>query len=259
MIHIEGERMDELKAKLSKTSPEPLYIQVQNYIKDKIAAGEWKPKEKLPAETNLADALEISRGTIKQAIKQLVNEGVLMQIHGKGTFVVGEQLEYPLGERLISVAETMIENQRNFKTRLISLERVPANKLNQDTFNLKLEEEVYTMQRIRFFEGNPVVFLENHLPAKLFPKLEEHDFEASTLFSVIENNYNTVIEWGKRTFLAKGAEEDIANRLEIKKGTPITLLEQTIYTSNNSPIEYSRVWIRNDQIKLTSILKRNPM
>lgn len=248
-----------LKKEIEKSSPEPLYIQVQNWIKEKIAAGEWKAKEKLPSETDLAEMLDISRGTIKQAIKQLMNEGILMQIHGKGTFVIGEQLEYPLAERLISVAETMIENQKDFVTQLIGVERIPASKMHRETFQLAENEEVYFLQRLRFFEDTPVVFLENYLPVRLFPALDRKDFESNTLFSIVENEYGISIEWGKRSFLAKGADDRTAKKLQIEKGTPITMLEQTTYTKNDMPIEYSRVWIRNDQIKLTSILRRNKL
>ncbi|MFY0544790.1 GntR family transcriptional regulator [Brevibacillus sp. H7] len=242
---------------IEKSSPEPLYIQVQNWIKEKIASGEWKAKEKLPSESDLAAALDISRGTIKQAIKQLITEGILVQIHGKGTFVIGEQLEYPLAERLVSVAETMIENQKNFTTNLVSLELIPAGKMLAENLHVQADDKVWYMQRLRHFEGTPVVFLENYLPANLFPDLDQIDFTEDALFAIIENRYKTIIEWGKRSFLAKGADERISRILQIDKGTPVTFLEQTTYTSNDMPIEYSKVWLRSDQIKLTSILKRH--
>lgn len=249
--------MNRLKPTIDKSGPEPLYVQVQNWIKEKIANGDWKAKEKLPSEADLAELLDISRGTIKQAIKQLITEGILVQIHGKGTFVIGEQLEYPLAERLISIAETMIENQKNFVTKLMKIETVAVAKPIDGLLKLRTGSDVYKLQRLRYFEGTPVVFLENYLSVELYPRLDQYDFEQATLFSIIEHEYKTKIVWGKRSFLAKGADERIAKILQIDKGTPITMLEQTTYTDNDMPIEYSKVWIRNDQIKLTSILKRN--
>jgi len=242
---------------IEKSSPEPLYIQVQNWIKAKIATGDWKAKEKLPSEADLAVALEVSRGTIKQAIKQLMTEGILMQIHGKGTFVIGGQLEYPLAERLVSIAESMIENEKEFKTQLVSLTRTIADKPERDIFGLGAGAEVYVMQRLRHYEGTPVVFMENMLPVDRFPDLEQYDLEKQSLFEIMERDYKTSIEWGKRSFLAKGAGERIAAILQIDEGTPVTFLEQTTYTVGETPVEYSCVWIRSDQIKLTSILKRN--
>jgi DNA-binding GntR family transcriptional regulator len=241
---------------IEKTGPEPIYIQAKNWIRGKIASGEWKAKEKLPSESDLAATLGISRGTIKQAIKQLITEGILVQIHGKGTFVVGEQMEYPLAERLISIAETMIESHKDFTTRLLGLETSPADQTVSRFLELDPSGQVYHLKRLRFIEDTPVVFLENFLPKQLFPGFEQNNFEEKTLFSIIEDRYKLRISWGKRSFLGKGADEKIAEMLQIDKGTPITFLEQTIYTEDNVPIEYSKVWLRNDQIKLTSILKR---
>lgn len=241
---------------IEKTGPEPIYIQVKNWILEKIANGEWTAKEKLPSEADLAAALGISRGTFKQAIKQLISEGVLIQIHGKGTFVVGEQMEYPLAERLISIAETMIESHKDFTTKLLSMESGPADQALIRVLELESDEQVYHLKRLRYIDDMPVVFIENFLPKKLFPGLDQQNFEEKTLFSMIEHVYNVKIEWGKRSFLGKGADEHIATKLQIDQGTPITFLEQIIYTEQNVPIEFSKVWIRNDQIKLTSILKR---
>lgn len=242
---------------IEKSSPEPLYIQVQNWIKEKISTGIWKPNDKLPSEIDLAEMLGISRGTIKQAIKQLTEEGILTQIHGKGTYVVGGHLEYPLAERLVSLAETMIENHHDFSTQLISVERMAASRQQREILQLDEGEEVYVLLRLRYVGETPVVFLENYLPVRRFPGLEHKNFEENPLFAIIENDYGTSIEWGKRSFLANTADEHTAGKLQIDKGTPITLLEQTTYTKNDVPIEYSRVWIRNDKIKLTSILRRN--
>lgn len=241
---------------IDKTSPEPLYIQVQNWIKGKIAAGDWSAKEKIPSEADLAEELNVSRGTIKQAIKLLINEDILMQIHGKGTFVIGEKLDYPLAERLISVAETMIENKKHFRTKLNAFEKMPIPKDIQKAFQLVVSEEVYYIQRIRYFEDTPVVLLENYLPVKHFPDLERYNLEESTLFSIIEDEYKFTIDWGKRSFIAKVVENPVAEMLQVSKGMPIIFLEQTTYTTGDVPIEYSRVSIRSDQIRLTSILKR---
>lgn len=241
---------------IERTGPEPIYIQAKNWILEKIAKGEWTAKEKLPSEADLAATLGISRGTFKQAIKQLISEGILVQIHGKGTFVVGEQMEYPLAERLISIAETMIESHRDFTTKLLRIEAVSAEQTLSRSLQMEADEKVYHLQRLRYIEDMPVVFIENFLPTKLFPGLDQQNFEEKTLFSMIEHIYHFKIEWGKRSFLGKGADEQIARKLQIDQGTPITFLEQTIYTEQNLPIEFSKVWIRNDQIKLTSILKR---
>ncbi|MBP1992138.1 GntR family transcriptional regulator [Paenibacillus eucommiae] len=246
-----------MKNIIDKFGPEPLYVQVQNWIQTKIANGDWKPKEKLPAEADLAVSLSISRGTVKQALKNLVDEGILVQIHGKGTFVVGKQIESSLAERLVSIAETMYENERDFTTSVLDVQLVEANAQIKVSLKLEPDEKIYAIQRLRFLEGTPVVFLENYLSARKFPNLDRFDFSKNTLFSIIENDYKVVIDWGKRSFVAKSADDRTADMLQIEKGTPVIFLEQVIYSEADMPIECSRIWIRSDQIKLTSILKRH--
>ncbi|MFD0712549.1 GntR family transcriptional regulator [Paenibacillus sp. GCM10027626] len=242
---------------IDKNSPEPLYVQVQTWMKQKINSGEWGPQHKLLSEIDLAASLEISRGTIKQAIKNLIDEGVLVQIHGKGTFVVGRQIESPVAERLVSIAETLDSNNNEFSTVLLGIELIPAVKPFDQHLGLSKGESLYFLRRVRSFDHCPVVYLENYLPAKLFPNLDKYNFEKETLFSIIERDYGLSIRRGKRSFVACGSDERISSLLEIDEGTPIILLEQVTFSSDNAPLEYSKVWLRSDRMKLTSILERS--
>ena len=242
---------------LNKDDPSPLYIQARDWIKRKIAAGEWKENAKLPNEDELAVTLGISRGTLKQAIRKLIEEGVLVQIQGKGTFVVGKPMEQPLAERLMSVAEALAEGSRSFTTRLLRIERKDAGE-TAGLLQLDPRDPVYALQRIRYLDGIPAVYLENAVPSALFPDLDKHDLEAVPLFRLIEEHYGVKIGWGKRTFSAAATDAALSKKLEVRKGTPVTFLEQVIFNADHVPLEYSRVWIRNDCIKLTSTLKRYP-
>lgn len=241
---------------INKTGPEPIYVQVQNWIMENISSGIWKPNEKIPSESDLADKLQISRGSLKQAIKQLVEDGVLLQIHGKGTFVKGKQLESPVAERLISTAESLLESGNQFTTRVVSVEKLNAPHAVAQFLSMQESDQVYKLQRIRYLEEIPVMFLVNYLSFERFPDLDKVDFENETLFSIMEQRYECKIHWGKRSFMAEGATKSKAELLQIEKGTPIILLEQITYSDQSEPLEYSKVWIRSDQMKLTSILHR---
>jgi DNA-binding GntR family transcriptional regulator len=240
---------------IEKLGPIPLYVKVRDWIKQQIKAGTWKANEKITAEAELSIQLGISRGTLKQAISHLIEEGLLIQIHGKGTFVVGNQMEHPLAEKLISIAEVLIENQQEFVTRFLGIHLIPAGEFAK-ALKVNTEEKIYKLQRIRYIEEIPVVYLENYLPERLFPNLEKYDFEKRSLFAIIEDEYKLNIATGKRSFMAKGVDDEIGLLLELAHGTPVTLLEQHIYDEKDMPLEYSTVWIRNDRIKLTSTLKR---
>jgi len=241
---------------IDKNDPAPIYLQVRDAMKRKVASGEWKENQKLPAESDLAEEWGISRGTMRQAIKKLIEEKILIQIQGKGTYVVGVPMEQPLAERLISVAEAMSGAGIEFATRLLDSGVTLAGG-NAGPLEIESTDEVYRLKRLRLTGEQPAVYLVNYLPKRLYPGLLEVDFEKETLFSVISQKYGYDIDWGKRGFVAKAADKELSALLEIPTGTPLTFLEQTIYSPDNRPLEYSQVWIRNDIIKLTSTMKRN--
>ncbi|MEN1793200.1 GntR family transcriptional regulator, partial [Pseudomonas aeruginosa] len=80
---------------LSKSSQIPLYQQVVEWIRESIYTGDLVEDDRIPSEYQIMDMLEVSRGTVKKAVAQLVKEGVLIQVQGKGTFVKKENVAYP--------------------------------------------------------------------------------------------------------------------------------------------------------------------
>ena len=112
---------------IDKNSLVPIYEQVMDYIKKKIEKGEWKKGDKISTEKDLMELFDVSRGTIKKAISLLVEEKVLTQKQGKGTFVIDENISFPLAEGLISFSESMKSQGIDFETELINLEKKKAD------------------------------------------------------------------------------------------------------------------------------------
>ena len=94
--------------KLSHAGPVPVYQQIRDWMYDQIASNAWPEHYKLLAETDLADTLEVSRGTVRKAISELIADGLLVQIHGRGTFVSSNRLEQPLADRLVTFSEDLL-------------------------------------------------------------------------------------------------------------------------------------------------------
>lgn len=76
---------------LDKDSPIPLYIQFKEYLLDRIERGELEPGQRLPSEREFCDQLGVSRITIRQALNELVRDGMIQSVPGKGTFVGRKQ------------------------------------------------------------------------------------------------------------------------------------------------------------------------
>ena len=111
---------------LDRTGPTPLHAQIKDWIKGQIESGAWPPRFKLKAEVDLAAELNVSRGTVRKAIADLIAEGLLTQTHGRGTFVSPHVVEQPLADRLVTFSEDLISKGIPFETKVLEQAVVQA-------------------------------------------------------------------------------------------------------------------------------------
>jgi DNA-binding GntR family transcriptional regulator len=109
---------------LERTSPTPLYQQIQDWMRNQIAYGVWPEHYKLKSETDLAAELGVNRGTIRNAVKALTDSGLLVRIHGRGTFVRSRTIEQPLADHLITFSEGLVLEGISFETRVIEQQTI---------------------------------------------------------------------------------------------------------------------------------------
>ena len=96
-----------------------LYVQVSDYVREKIYSKDWGVDEPIPSEHELMNMLHLSRGTVQKGIRQLVDEGLLVQQRGRGTFVVQPVMARPSSNRLLSFGESMSSQGIKYQTRVI--------------------------------------------------------------------------------------------------------------------------------------------
>ena len=247
---------------IDRASPHPLFQQLKEGLTHEIEAGAWPLHAKLPAEEDLARQLGVNRGTLRKALQELISEKKLVQIHGKGTFVVAHasekrSLEAPLAESLVAFSEELILQGISFTTEVLSVTRgVPEARIAA-LLNLGRHEEAVSLRRRRHVDGAPIAWLENHVSATLCPHLENEDWTKQSLFQTLETRYNLRLSWARRTFEAQLAPPDLAQKMGIEQGAPVFYLEQISYLEDSRAIECSDVWLRGDRFKLSSLLTRD--
>ena len=242
---------------LVRIGPAPLHEQISDLILQRIVAGDWPSHYKLPAEPQLAVQFEVSRGTIRRALKTLIDQGLLLQVQGKGTFVAtSTTIEQPIAQEMLSLAEGLSRQGLAFTTEVIESGFVVPPERVAALMEVRGRARVFRLLRRRSVRGVWVALLANFVRADLCPDIERHDFERQTLFGTLEDSYGLRLEWARRTFEAQAANEDVARRLELGQGSPVLYLEQVSYLSDDTPVEYSDVWIRGDSLRISSLLKR---
>ncbi|MCM3731137.1 GntR family transcriptional regulator [Fictibacillus nanhaiensis] len=238
---------------IDKTSPLPLYYQIEEAIKQKIDKGEWESGSMISSEREFAEKYEVSRMTVRQAINNLVNDGYLTRRKGKGTFVSGKKIEQKL-LGLTSFTEDMKARGYKPASKLVSFQTIKANHQLAKALEILQNEEVYEIKRVRLANEVPMAIETTVVPVKLIDLKEIHIKEGS-LYSQVENA-GYYIDFANQSLEASIAREAESEILEIAKGAPVLLIQRQTYLTTGKPLEVVHSVYRGDRYKFMIDMKR---
>jgi GntR family transcriptional regulator len=232
--------------------PIPVYYRLQTLILRDIENGSLEPGSMIPPERRLVASYGVSIGTVKKAILNLVNDGYLYRIQGKGTYVAGttlrrESLRYykllrQFGdeEKELSVRITVIRPMRGFQ---------PAN----SHLGIKSNQNLVELIRVFFWKDTPVVFCASYLPKVLFrgiDKIPAAHFEHKTLYGIIEEKYRLPTIYNRELIGAGFPPAPAARALGIPADHPVLFIEMLAFTYRDRPYEYRRAYCVTDSWKI---------
>lgn len=224
----------------------PYYVQIKIYL-TKLAA-EKKPHESMPSETQLSEMFKVSRGTVKQAIMDLVYDGVLYREQGKGTFVAPPRITRSF-ERLPSFTADIRRMGHGPCTRILSLKHVAPTLFLQRLFDLKNDETVLRVKRLVLMEQNPVVVLGSYLNPRVYPSLLASEI-GDSLYEALQSKYGVVPVKAHDTYSIVDADAKTAELLECRRNTLVCYSQRIAYLTGGTAVEYVESFIRSDSFKL---------
>ncbi|MFW5787244.1 MAG: GntR family transcriptional regulator [Halanaerobiales bacterium] len=238
----------------------PLYLRIKEYIEEKINEGKYNPGDKLPSENKLSDQLDVSRASLREALRVLEEEGKIVKHQGIGTFVNKPKPKFKKGiEKLNSVTETIEKDgyeagTENLKIKVIKL----SESLKEKFFTTIGDEikEVLRIERVRTANDTPVVYCLDHLLLKYIDNNYKEEYFRNSLFETLKNNYNIEVRQAVTNISSVVADKYIADYLKINKGDPLLLLEQYHYDDEHRMILFSQNYFRNDQFQFKVLRKR---
>ncbi|ART76119.1 phosphonate metabolism transcriptional regulator PhnF [Sutcliffiella horikoshii] len=240
---------------IDKTSPIPIYYQLESYIKNQIEAGFILPGENIPSEREYAENYGISRMTVRQAINSLVNEGLLYRKKGSGTFVSEKKIEQPL-QGLTSFTEDMQKRGMTPTSKLIHFEVIPANSFIANELKISEYAPVYEIKRIRLADGEPMALETNYLSANLVKGLTEEKVKAS-IYSYVEEKLGLRITHAEQMIESVRATDDHEKLLNIEKNHPMLYIQRNTFLHDGTPLELVRSVYRGDRYKFQIKMERN--
>jgi len=232
-------------ALLDDSSPIPLYHQLAEELRKKIESGEWPLHTLIPSETQLCKKYGVSRGTVRQALIELMRDGLIYRKQGQGTFVAKLRVIQPVS-RFYSFAQDMMEKGLEPSLKLIQSEIIYPNAAIRKALELIEEKKVYKIVRARLANGEPVLLDISYLIEELFPGLEKEDLATTPLYDLIIRKYKVRISRARETFEPILVDKFEAKQLNISVGSLALLVKRTVYTEDR-PFELRRTVVRGDK------------
>jgi GntR family transcriptional regulator len=239
---------------LSKSDGVALYVQVRETIRDQIQSGILEPGHKLPSEDELASNFGVSRMTVRQGISDLTDEGMLYRKRGIGTFVSQFHVKRD-HDRLTDFLEAAGEGGFAAKIRRLSREVVPAKLIVARELALQENEPVVRIQSLRLTNDVPVTLYDEYVPYKLRPDLLTEDLKSHAAWYILEQS-GLVIKRAVQIIEARGADERIAQLLDIEEESPILFKNRVIYAEDGTPVEVELCHNRGNIYSAEVILMR---
>jgi DNA-binding GntR family transcriptional regulator len=226
--------MTELTVSLDRSSPVPLYFQVSRQIEAAIETGELAPGDRLENEISLADRWGLSRPTMRRAIQELVDKGLLVRRRGIGTQVVHGRVKRPMD--LTSLFDDLARSDQKPSTQLLARELVPASALVADRLGVPAGTQVLHLERLRSARDEPLAVMRNWLPADLAAVLTAEALESRGLYELIRGT-GVHLRIATQRIGARGATAPESRLLKLRKGAPLLTMERLTYDGSGRAVE----------------------
>ena len=226
------------RIELVSDSQIPLYYQLARILQRFIREMAMDVGEQFPSEKAIGDCFNVSRPTVSKAIQELLSQGWLHRVRGKGTFVKEDpRVQLALLSDTMSPVEQFPSGVVSYK--LIDRQVREATPDIAEELRVEAGAPVLFLRRLRALHEHPLCLCDSILPAARFPRLGEEPFVRGSLYATLEENYNCSLQRSVRWVEASEVvERDVANLLDIPLLSPILLLSGVTYTlENDSPVE----------------------
>lgn len=233
----------------------PIYRQVIHTLRDRLRRQELRPGQRAPSERELAELYGISRMTARGALREMIRDGVLYTVPGKGTFVAWPKMQQPLN-RLTSFTEDMRGRGLKPATRVLSQASAPASEGVAERLNLPAGAPVLMVRRLRLANGEPMSLETVHLDARRFSWLSRHDLSQRSLYDVLAE-HGIALAWADQWIEATTARAGDAALLGVPRGSALLRIERTSYDAADQPLEYVSSLYRADRYRFNARLQRD--
>jgi DNA-binding GntR family transcriptional regulator len=248
--------MPQTRRRAKKPRP-PLADVVRDELRRSIVGGTYAPGDKLPSETELAEIYNVSRVTLREAVRGLLEAGYVTRQHGLGTYVtkrprLRNNLDVNFGVTHLIEAMGMTPGNRAVEV----LEEKASERVAR-ALGLEPEEQVVRVERVRTADGDPIVYSVEFIPRTFLPKgVEDLGALRGSLYDLLADLGHPV-HHGIGKIKPMVADQKTARCLGLEVGAPVLYLEQVDYGSNDEAQLLALEWYRGEDVDMT-VYRKGP-
>ncbi len=243
---------------IDRSSPIPFYFQLKKILIQEISTGRWAPDEQIPSEPEICQHFHLSRTTVRQALSQLENEGMIRREKGRGTFVSQTYPQLWFLQSSQGFYDEAARKGHEVVSRLIRRELAALPGFAAEALGLEVGSEGVIMERLRWVDGRVVMYVVNYLVPSLAPAVMDADLVNGSLYRAFAEGAGFTVAGGRRVVEALTAEEELAELLEVDQGSPLLFVESVAWDESLVPVEFYRAWHRADRTKIeVQVLNHN--
>jgi len=237
------------------TGPMPLYFQIKSIIKSQILSNEFKGQDRLPSEAELCKTYHVSRGTLRQALSELLREELVYRVRGKGTFVTeGAGLRQL---RFKGTIENLITSAQEGRVKILECKEVMPPPHVAKIFQLEMTQRVFQLEMIFSIPKGPSRYSLIYFPPDLGEMILRSELRETTeIILLVEKKLQARIHHAHQTMDIRLADKMISKYLSVKQKTPIFFMERHYIARDGSLIFMSLNYCRPDLYKFKIELTR---
>jgi GntR family transcriptional regulator len=202
-------------------------------LRRQISEGVLNPGDQLPTEDALCQAHNVSRGTVREAVRVLVNDGLIRREQGRGTFVAAPQQPSPTFFTLSSFEEDMRHQERQPSSQVLTAEVIPATSDIATRLEIPVDEPVIHIVRLQLADGQPVIHETRFLAQTLCPDLLNDDLETASIHWLLVHKHGVPLVRMTHTVEAGALSSSQAKLLQAAPGATAFFVDRLTYTEKN--------------------------
>jgi GntR family transcriptional regulator len=226
-----------------KISRKALYIEIIEFLMQDIKSGQYPPGSRLPSEDQLAREFSVSRVTLREALRVLEDDGVIIRRHGSGTFVL-EKKAVPVHIISSIVSTSAIFKKAGLEDHFIKvgIKKIPADQRIAEKLQIFSGEKIWEVERVRTIEGKPAVYSFDYFPASFVPSGKEKKLNEykHSLYHFLAEVCGKMSDEGECTFKPIMSDKNLSAILKILISTPLMYIETIDFNTKAQPVLYSR-------------------